>query len=187
MTSKTQGLMLCSCALLLASLTSLHGNADNDPTLAANNVQASTLQQEIDATVWAPFREAFHNLDGEALNAVYADDVLRVTPAGIDEEEKFKAYNRMRFEENVRRRDQVQLDFWFDSRHTNQSSSYEVGFYRLLVEGPSGEASAFYGQFHIVLAKIGDHWKIVQDWDTDSIGGLPITSADFSRRQPKQF
>ena len=145
------------------------------------------IQREIDATVWKPFKNAFEYMDGEALNAVYADDVLRVTPEGIDTDGAFKQTNRTRFQENQARGDRVALDFWFDSRRTSSSVSYDVGFYRVQFTAPSGEITSFYGQFHIVLQNLDGHWKIVQDWDTASIGGIPITAEDFGRQPPAQF
>ena len=36
------------------------------------------LHQEIDDQVWRPFKAAFESRDGAALNALYADSVLRV-------------------------------------------------------------------------------------------------------------
>ena len=71
---------------------------------------------------------------------------------------------------------------WFDDRKTNANTSYEVGFYRIITTDSEGGSTSFYGQFHIILKKIGEQWKIVQDWDTDSIGGEPITSTDYARK-----
>ncbi|MGI9327348.1 MAG: YybH family protein [Pseudomonadales bacterium] len=147
----------------------------------------SATQKEIDRTVWKEFQSAFERLDGEALNAVYADTVLRVTPEGLDTNSKFKLTNGSRFKENITNGDRISLDFWFDSRHTNMTTSYDVGFYRVSVTTSLGATTHFYGQFHIVLRKIKDHWKIVQDWDTASIGGRPITAEDFARQSPVEF
>lgn len=141
-------------------------------------------QEEINTTLWRPFRAAFEQLDGAALNALYAKQVLRVTAAGVDTEEQFKVFNQSRFAENLANGDRVGLQFWFDSRHTNPLVSYEVGFYRLSVETPAGAVSHFYGQFHVVLRRIAGTWKIVQDWDTDRIGGRVLGAADFDRQPP---
>ncbi|QCX00244.1 nuclear transport factor 2 family protein [Aggregatimonas sangjinii] len=145
-----------------------------------------TLQKDIDQNVWKPFQLAFENNDGPGLNSLYAEEVLRVTPAGIDTENEFKAANLKRFEENRAKKTSVQLDFWFDSRKTNATTSYEVGFYRILMSNTDG-VNTIYGQFHIVLKKIDGVWKIVQDWDTATIGGIPIKATDFERQQPIRF
>jgi len=147
---------------------------------------AQNIQNEIDKELWKPFKEAFDTTNGRALNALYADEVLRVTPNGIDTHNKFKKANLKRFEDNRKNKIGVQLDFWFDSRRTNAATSYEVGFYRMRLVKPE-ETDTIYGQFHIVLKKIYGTWKIIQDWDTGSINGKSISQSDFERRKPKQF
>lgn len=154
------------------------------------HVKAQTvadLQKEIDETVWKPFQKAFQTLNGEALNATYADEVLRVTPQGIDTENTFKENNLKRFEQNKANGISITLDFWFDSRHTNTTASYEVGFYRIGFIDKDGKTSYSFGQFHIVLKKIEGQWKITQDWDTGTIGGNPIAASDFAKQSPLKF
>lgn len=154
-------------------------------SLQAQNIQ--DLQKEIDQSVWKPFQKAFETLDGEALNNTYAPQVLRVTPQGIDTENAFKKGNIERFTTNLQNGDKIGLDFWFDSRKTNASASYEVGFYRISFTAEGGKTRYSYGQFHIVLEKIDGHWKITQDWDTTHIAGNPITQKDFDTNEPIQF
>ncbi len=148
--------------------------------------QSSVVQKEIDETLWKPFQKAFEALDGDALNNLYAKEVLRVTPAGIDTENAFKLANVERFKNNQAEGIEIQLDFWLDSRHTNEHTSYEVGFYRIRFKTKTGVNTA-YGQFHIVLKKIEGAWKITQDWDTDVIAGVPISAKDFDKKPPLQF
>lgn len=171
--------MLRICVLmLLAVLPGVALPADLD---------VRAIHQEIDRTVWKNFQQAFEQLDGTALNAVYADQVLRVTPAGIDTQNAFKQDNQTRFQTNISNGDRIKLDFWFDSRQTNATTSYDVGFYRVGITTPTGRTDHFYGQFHIVLNRIDGVWRIVQDWDTTSIGGRPITAEDFNRQTPVRF
>jgi len=144
------------------------------------------IQKEINQNLWKPFKAAFETLDESALNGLYAEQVLRVTPNGIDTENKFKAGNLKRFEENRKSQTSIRLDFWFDSRHTNSDTSYEVGFYRMQLTNPEG-ANTIYGQFHIVLKKEDGVWKITQDWDTATINGNTITANDFEKQKPLQF
>ncbi len=144
------------------------------------------IQNEIDQKLWKPFTKAFESTNGIALNALYAEEVLRVTPNGIDTENNFKKANLKRFKEYKKNGTTIQLDFWFDSRKTNASTSYEVGFYRMLLANSKG-TNTIYGQFHIVLKKIDGKWKITQDWDTSSINGKAISKSDFEKQQPKQF
>ena len=140
----------------------------------------TTIQKEIDQTVWKPFQKAFQTLDGAALNALYADEVLRVTPQGIDTQNAFKKGNLERFMASKKSGVAIALDFWFDSRHTNANTSYEVGFYRIAAT-VNNETTYNYGQFHIVIKKINGYWKITQDWDTDTVNGKKISREDFER------
>ena len=145
------------------------------------------FQKEIDTQVWKPFQQAFQNLDGKALNDTYAGQVLRVTPGGIDTNNSFKEGNLKRFTQNKTDGLAIRLDFWFDSRHTNSTASYEVGFYRIGATNAAGETTYNYGQFHIVLRKIEGNWKITQDWDTTTINGDTIGAEDFGKKKPMKF
>lgn len=162
-------------ACALAFVLTLHASPGFADDIAA-------IHATIDSTVWRPFKSAFERMDGEALNALYADDVLRVTPQGIDTTGAFKAYNATRFEQSIANGERIDLDFWLDSRQTNATTSYDVGFYRVTLTRADGQSQSMYGQFHIVLKKIEGRWQIVQDWDTESIGGRPLDAADFARR-----
>jgi len=170
-------------ALLAVFFTFLTLNTT--PGLADINLEAT--HKEINKTVWKAFQDAFQALDGKALNDVYADNVLRITSDGIDTQSAFKEANVTRFAENIKNGDRIALDFWLDSRQTNETTSYDVGFYRMAMTTSAGATNTFYGQFHIVLKNIDGGWKIAQDWDTSSIGGKPITAKDFARKVPDQF
>lgn len=149
--------------------------------------ETEKIQNVIDQEVWKPFQKAFEDVDGEALNATYAKNVLRVTPNGIDTKNSFKAKNLERFNQNKKDDLSITLDFWFDSRHTNKTTSYEVGFYRIGFTDSNSETAYSYGQFHIVLKKFNGHWKITQDWDTDMINGKKIDAEDFEKQKPLRF
>jgi len=86
------------------------------------NAQTSvqTLQAEIDQTVWKPFQQAFQALDGVEINAIYANQVVRVTPAGIDIENMFKQNKLKRIAANKEAKDTITLDFWFQNRKKQQ-------------------------------------------------------------------
>lgn len=150
-------------------------------------INTEDIQNKIDQTVWKPFKKAFETLDGEALNNTYADQVIRVTPQAIDTENVFKKENTDRFLQNKKNGDQISLDFWFDDRKTNETTSYEVGFYRIGFTSKEDQTQYSYGQFHIVLEKIKGSWKITQDWDTTIIAGQEIDKAFFERQQPQKF
>jgi len=148
--------------------------------ITSAQVNMEGMQTEIDKEVWSEFKSAFERIDSDALNNVYAEEVLRVTPNGIDTQNLFKAKNMERFQMLKEKSASIQLDFWFGSRHTNSDTSYEVGFYRISTK-IADETSIHYGQFHIVLKKISGCWKITQDWDTTKINGRSIGQEEFDR------
>ncbi len=152
------------------------------------HAQTSTdiIQKEIDQTVWKPFQKAFETIDAEALNATYATDVLRVTPEKIDTKNVFKEGNIKRFASMKEKGTAISLDFWFDDRKTNETTSYEVGFYRIGFT-TDGKTEYSYGQFHIVLQKINGQWKITQDWDTTTIAGETINASHFKKKGGLRF
>ncbi|WP_299211956.1 nuclear transport factor 2 family protein [uncultured Aquimarina sp.] len=155
-------------------------------SIMVGQVNSLEIQKQIDQTVWAPFQKAYEALDGESLNAIYADEVLRVTPEGIDTKNVFKGKNLERLKASKESNTKIKLDFWFDSRHTNEDTSYEVGFYKIGIT-TDGTTEYIYGQFHIVLKKINDQWKITQDWDTTAINGKSITAEDFEKKKSLRF
>jgi hypothetical protein len=151
---------------------------------AQTNVKS--IQNEIDKTVWKVFQQAFENLDVDALNRTYADNILRVTPNGIDTEDNFKLGNVEHFKVLKVKEASIKLDFWLDDRKTNATTSYEVGFYRIATT--INELTTYsYGQFHIVLRNIGGKWLITQDWDTTTINGNTIGKEDFDKKESLKF
>ena len=145
-----------------------------------------TLQNEIDKTVWKPFRKAFEALDGEALNSLYAENVLRVISDKIDTKGDFKIKNIENFLAAKKNNVSIKLDFWLDSRSTNEDISYEIGFFRIN-RTTDGNSNVYYGQFHIVLQKINGEWKITQDWDASTVNGKKIGKDDFERKEALRF
>lgn len=157
--------------------------------LFSTSLHAQSIEQlhnEIDQQVWKPFIEAFEGLDGEALNKLYAESVLRVTPAGVDTEETFKVSNLRNFKQRKAAGATIKLDFWLDTRQTTPSLSYEIGFFRI-TSTLNGNTNINYGQFHIVLEKINGVWKITQDWDSGTVNGKELNAEDFARKKPLSF
>lgn len=145
-------------------------------------LEMTQIHQEIDKSIWHPFKQAFESQDGQALNDLYAEEVLRVTPEGVDTDSTFKTLNLERFAANKERGDSIELNFWLDKRQSTDSVSYNVGFYRIGITSRSGKTDFFYGQFHIVLQKSNGRWRIAQDWDTDTIAGDHITAEQFNQQ-----
>lgn len=143
------------------------------------DAEVAKLHRDIDEAVWRPFKAAFESGDGVSLNNLYSDEVLRVTPSGLDTSNQFKTQNLAARSEGT-----VQLSFWLDSRHTTATTSYEVGIFRITRYSDTTPAEYHYGQFHIVLKQQDNLWKITQDWDTDRVLGRKLSAEDFEQHAP---
>jgi len=76
--------MIRICFLFVAIISSLK---------MTGQTSVVEIQKHIDKTVWAPFQKAYEAKDADALNIIYADEVIRVTPNGIDTDGVFKRKN----------------------------------------------------------------------------------------------
>ena len=81
----------------------------------------------------------------------------------------------------------MDIDFTFYQRQAKESVAYEIGVFKITMNGPNGPR-AFYGQFHVVLNKIEGEWKIAQDWDGSEVFGEAVTEEHFMKgRKMDQF
>lgn len=156
---------------LFCTLTSIQLAAQDD---------AARWQAEIDQEVWLPFTVAYQNYDGEAFNALHSDDVLRVSPWGIRKGADYKKSNLEGYRKNKVSGKKREILFWLEHRQTTSDLSYEVGYYKVSITSQEGTRD-HYARFHVLIRKINDQWKIVQDWDTSSINGHKITAEDFEK------
>ncbi|TNE57742.1 MAG: nuclear transport factor 2 family protein [Bacteroidetes bacterium] len=145
----------------------------------------TTVQQTIDRQVWRPFIRTYAVYDATGFNTLHAVDVVRGTPWGIRTGPEYFEHNLSQFARQQAGGASRSIAFTFEHRVHRDGIAYEVGLYRV-VRTQNGETTAFYGQFHVVLKKNGDTWKIAQDWDSDTVNGEKITEADFLRLSAKQ-
>lgn len=141
---------------------------------------AAKWQAEIDQEVWLPFTQAYQNYDGKAFNALHSDDVLRVSPWGIRAGEDYKKSNLEGYRRNKAAGKKREIFFWLEHRQTTSDLSYEVGYYKVSITSDEGTQN-HYARFHVLIRKIDGKWKIVQDWDTNSINGRKVTAEDFAK------
>ena len=140
----------------------------------------ANLKKEIDQQIWYPFMQAWNNFDAEAFNEIHADNMLRGTPRNLRSGKDYKSGNLKNFLRAKERGDVRNISFTFEYRVHEKFMAYEVGYYKI-ESMRSGEKNFYYGQFHVVLNKIGERWKIVQDWDADSLNGIEIGEEHFMK------
>ncbi len=155
-------------------------------SLSQVNAQADAAkwQAEIDQEIWLPFMQAYKDFDGEAFNALHSDDVIRVSPWGIRTGADYKQSTLEGYRRNKAEGREREIFFWLEHRQTNQNLSYEVGYYKINSTTKEG-TKHYYARFHVVIRKIDGVWKIVQDWDTNTINGRKVTAEDFAKGADK--
>jgi len=141
----------------------------------------SLVGEEVDRQVWFPFIQAFNNQDAAGFNALHSADVLRGGPWGLLIGEEYFARNISSYSRSKASGNKRNLALVFESRIDRPGICYHVGYYRIISWGTDGEASEFYGYFHVVLRKVDGIWKITQDWDTSELSGMPVSTEDFAQ------
>ena len=155
--------------------------------LLSSNLKAQSIQEEINEQVWKPFIEAYRTNDADMFNALHSEDLLRVSGHGIQGGESYRNQNERIFASMQAKNKSMQIDFTFDQRMCIDDVAYEVGVFKITMEGPNGPRE-FYGQFHVVLRKIDGKWKIIQDWDGSQVLGITVGPEHFnSGRKMEEF
>ena len=160
-----------SFAILLAILV--------QTAYAQSETAQLAYENEVNETIWKPFKQTYEARDWQGFNKLHTDDVLRVHDGGIRQGADYKNSIRESYEKYSDRK--VTIDFAMERRMRNEDVAYETGFYRVLYREPDKEPKASFGRFHVVLKRIEGHWKIAQDWDSNSFNGRPITAGDFEK------
>ena len=138
------------------------------------------VENEVNETLWKPFKQAWESRNAEAYLALHTNDVLRINDwGGIKTGEEFKksiiqSYSR---EDNRNRT----INFWMEQRFYNGDIGYEVGYFKIESKEAGKEDQFYYGRFHVLLRKESGQWKIAQDWDVDKINGVALTEEDFQK------
>jgi ketosteroid isomerase-like protein len=133
---------------------------------------------EVNEQLWEPFKETYTQRDWQGFNALHTDDVLRIsTWSGLKTGEEYKKANEQSFQSNTDF--ERTIDFRFEHRIHNDTTGYEVGYYKITYKKTGQEPRMFYARFHVRLKKENGHWKIAQDWDVDKINGRKVTAEDY--------
>jgi ketosteroid isomerase-like protein len=132
---------------------------------------------EINSQVWQAFKTAYEARDSEAFKAIHTKDVLRINDGGIKTAELyFKSIDNWQSPVNGMG---VIIDFAFENRQYYLDTAYETGYYRVIAVRAEKKLDTFYGQFHVVLKKVENQWRIAQDFDTETVGGKKIDKSFF--------
>ena len=139
----------------------------------------------IDRDIWTPFSEAYAAYDADKYLALHTPDFVRANGgeyAGIHNLTEYAGEIRTGFARGKDSGKPVQIDFTFFERIAGPETASERGIYKYSFISKNGEKRAYYGQFHVILRKVKDVWKIAVDYDSDEDG--TIDEADFAAGVP---
>ncbi len=143
------------CAFLMCSFSTAFAQSDN-------------IETEINNQVWLPFIKTYSNMDAIGFMNLHSKDLLRVPidSKKIYNYEEYSLNNQQSNEYNFRHKRRQTIEFSFEERVHNETSAFEVGYYKVITTDANGKTGTFYGKFTVVLRKFDDRWKIVLDSDT---------------------
>lgn len=148
--------------------------------VALTSTALAESTQEIDHQIWHPLADSLAKLDSEAFNKLHTSDSLRGGPWGLQIGSTYFRSNAEHWRSIAENGGMQSIEFSFEQRLQEADTAYEVGYYRVTSTDRSGTA-IYYGQFHVVLKKIDDQWKIAQDWDAEEVMGRKVTEEDFEK------
>ncbi|MFC7357458.1 YybH family protein [Jejudonia soesokkakensis] len=137
------------------------------------------IAKEIIEQVWKPFKFSYEARDAETFKSIHTDDMLRITDSDIKTGEEYKATISNWTE--LPKGTTMTIDFAMESSNLQKNIAYQVGYYRVNIVSEENPPGTYYGQFHVVLKKIDDVWKIIQDFDTSEVNGVIIDEKSFDK------
>lgn len=143
----------------------------------AQNINSTA--KEINEQVWKVFIKSWNKMDAETFNSVHAEDVLRAGSKKIRIGGEYFSSNKENFRSGKEKGRKREIELRFESRVARNDLAYEVGYYRITDTSDPADTKQYFGRFHVVLKKLNETWKIIQDWDSDQVGHIKITSEFF--------
>lgn len=132
-----------------------------------SNSQSVTNLKEIN-TVWFAFYESFENLDYKLMASIHSKDLIRISGGS-----KIKDYKncinsyKSRFTNDKKNNQTSEISLRFFERTHNDTIASERGIYKLIRNKNKNDEQTYYGQFHVILKKEQDIWKITMDYDSN--------------------
>ncbi|MFC0605153.1 nuclear transport factor 2 family protein [Winogradskyella pulchriflava] len=123
--------------------------------------------------VWAKFYKAFETLDYTLMADIHSKDLVRVSGGKriLDYDTYINNY-KVGFESDKKAGQTSTISLRFFERISNEFTASERGIYKLVRNKGTDNEQAYYGQFHVVLKKINDEWKITMDYDSSESGTI---------------
>jgi len=140
----------------------------------ANDVNAQTTNnlKEINE-VWYQFYQTFDSLDYQPMAAIHSKNLIRIAGGKrISDYETYINNYKKRFVEQKKKGETNEISLRFFERISNDSIASERGVYKLVRNKNRHDERAYYGQFHVILMKENDTWKIFMDYDSNESNSI---------------
>ncbi len=117
--------------------------------------------------VWEKFYMAFDSLEYKYMANIHAKDLIRISGGKrISDYNKYIEGYKSTFENRKKDSIQSKISLRFFERINNEHVASERGIYKL-ISIKEGKEKRYYGEFHVILKKEEDEWKIWMDYDNN--------------------
>ncbi len=121
---------------------------------------------DINSQIWNNFTKSFETLDYQLFESLHSNDLIRVNGGdykSIRHKDDYLGNYKSRWENNSLKQT---ISFKFLERISKDGIASERGFYKFTINPDSENQKSYYGQFHVILRKEENLWKILVDYDS---------------------
>lgn len=143
-------------------------------TIFYNSISAQSTSNLISINqTWTKFCTAFATLDHELMAEIHSTDLIRISGGKkISDYGSYISGFEQTFENAKDEGYSNHISLRFFERINNDSIASERGIYQLVRNQGKSHEKSYYGQFHVILKKIDDEWKIIVDYDSNEEGAI---------------
>jgi len=128
--------------------------------------QSTDCIKNINAHIWSNFTISFETFDHELFESLHAEDFIRANGNSKSLKDK-KAYIDGYLKRWESPKTKQTISFRFSERFCNGKTASERGIYKLTINPDKPTEKSFFGQFHVIIIKVKNQWKLLVDYDSD--------------------
>ena len=145
------------------------------------SIEAQSLEnlKAINKT-WQKFYKAFETLDYTLMADIHAKDLVRVSGGQriLDYDTYINNY-KIGFQRDKESNQTSEISLRFFERLNTNTTASERGIYKLTRNKGTENEESYYGQFHVIMKKRDELWKITLDYDSSE--NETIGEADYNK------
>ncbi len=134
-----------------------------------SNLSYSQSQKNLEDInkVWNKFYNAFNSLNYKLMAKIHSKELIRISDGKrITDYNTYINNYKTRFHKAKENKITNSISLRFFERINNDSIASERGVYKL-IRIQNLKKKVYYGQFHVILTKEKDLWKILMDYDSN--------------------